>query len=543
MASVTSTTYGEYDFEDLLDSFEKNFAKKLVQRSSPLDTENAPKSLRPPMMKDEVYDISDFEDELTLFLEEIRKSVLSSRQTAEHGGSHHDDLPGGPDRLEKSIGKEVMRAEIRSVLEKLRNYEEQNLCEEDASSATKSTVASLKRQVKEANEEVAQLRRQKKQTEIQTRELHDANDACEAKIVLLTGKVRLLEIENEEITNKMQNADAAVQEMTIEKKRLEQNVTVLRGELLDSNHRTNQQKLKTIQAERLGEEMEARMLEMRMSEAALSERVKELHQVQEEMLEEMKKVIQSKDVPAARRALTNLSLRRSRIVGKIAAIMTRRHRGNEEIDDNSQAVGQSSTAAGHEGSDELPANESSPSMGGQQSPSVKRFATEDNSLQKLTSLLGRLRMVGNGTSTTQDGVTTAGDPSEGARRAPQVMSKADRHQIYESNLLKSRDAAEKDAVALQEVLDLKSNEIVRLEQELKDAKRQAAKLEEDLHIEKQHRLKENRNLHVPDDCKNTEEMEFSARRATTRTLFDWQDYEAERHLSPVAASDECDYEK
>lgn len=543
MASANATqpepavVYDDYEFDDLLETFEKNLVKNDARSPASFKAESMVKTSTYTPSIEKHFEVTDFKDELGYLLSHIQKCVLANRKP----GTQDSASAGDADQLDNSIGREVMKNEIRSIVEKLHSYEELAVNPEEASGAARSTVLSLKRQIKESNEEITQLRRQKKQLEIQNRELHDCNDACEAKIALLTGKVRLHEIENDEKSSKMRNADTAIQTLTVEKKRLEQNITLLRGELLDSSHRTNQQKLKTIQAERQVEEMETRMMEMRMSEAALSERVKELHQVQEEMLEEMRKVIQSKDVPSARRALTKLSQRRARIVGKIAAIMARRHRNNDEGGEKARESGLTPNQAENEPSGEMPFNESSPSAHSNPSPSSKRFTAEDSSLQKLTSLLGRVRMGGPGNSVSNEGSPAVDRSNSAAHHSREVMSKADRHQSYESNLIKSREAAEKDAVALQEVVELKANEITRLENELKDAKGLVTKYEEQLQAEKQCRLKENRNLHHDDETLDDDRMHFASRRGTTKTLFDWQDYDTDPQISPVAASDEGEY--
>lgn len=515
----------DLDFEDLLDSFERKFAKKLAERAAPDDFEKAPKVIRPPSFGDSRYsfsdsrfDVCDFTDELGLLLEEVLHNARLSRQIGGHPIT--DDENDRILLMDDAIGREVIRAEIRMTMEKVRQIEWQTRDGANLkASAQKTTISSLRRQLRESREECESLAKAKKQSDLTVRNLEDVINEHVSKNTMLGEKIQLVETESQEQESKIKEAEDTIKSLSADKKRLERNVAMLRKELLDSHHRVSEQKLKVSQSDRRAQELEQRANEMKISEAALSERVKELHDVQGKMLAEMKKVVESKDAPAARRALANLSQQRSRIVGRIANIMTKRGQtATGEGDEN--ATPEAAADDGELGDDGAgdDTQEAGTANHSEHETVATEFGNSEADLSRRTSLLGRFQ------NKERQYHTSVGDStSKTGHLSPTPYSRSGRQQIYENNLERSREAAERDSEALREVLDLKSSEIDRLDTELKKVKGEAATLERELHSERQNRRKENRNLRIAGEDEARKHISHVVQlRNKPQSLFEWQ---------------------
>jgi hypothetical protein len=521
----------DYDFEDLLDSFEKKFAKKLAERTPP--AEETQVALRPPERLPEL-DASDFPEELSLLLAEVQRLARFNRRK---NGLGED---AGSERMDEGIGREVMRAEIRSAMTQLKAVEESASVFGDfasASSSQQTTVASLKRRLRELSEEVEQVRKQKKQADVQIRSLKEVQETHQGRVRMLAEKESLLQTERGEQDARLRELESSSYHLAADKKRLEKNVAMLRTELLQSHHKVSEQKLKTTQVERRVVDLEARAAELRSSESALADRVKELHEVQGQMLTEMKKVVDAKDAPAARRALANLTQQRSRIVGKIASILTKRGAGAGQSEGEpadarmpDPPLGASASAGdftdgfnsrNRSATREVDLSLSSPAVGQGGQVEVEMQPSSDGALQKKSSLMALFRL---GSSSTAGGAGLGRQRSaERAALIASPLSRSGRQQLYEASLVRSRQAAERDSDVLRDVVENKASEIERLEQELKDAKDQAAVFERELHSERQNRRKENRNLHVSAEDEAKKQMtSIVQQRNKPSTLFDWQ---------------------
>lgn len=532
----------ETDFEDLLESFENKFAKTLASRAPPPHALERRSSLVP--VSENVFDPKDFPEELSLLLSQVHELALSKRRT-------RDADDGEPvEQWNTSIGREVMRGEIRDAISRLKLLDEHAVDSAEANPSQKTTIMSLKRRHREMEEELHQARKQKKATEVKLRGIEEMQDTYQSKVRMVEDKALLLQTERGEQDIKIRELEGQNSHLAADKKRLEKNVAMLRTEVLASHHKVSEQKLETTQAERRVADLEARAAEMRSSEAALTERVKELHEVQGQMLEEMKKVVDSKDAPAARRALNTLTQQRSRIVGKIASILTKRnstvgrqysgseHSASAAVDatiDASQAqISQSypdlriDTDPARAGSSSTPklaevASSSTHSIA-RLSGIPRQNSSDGGGIQRKSSLMGIFR-VGSQSPASGGGVGLGRQRSnERSSVVPSPRSsKQSRQQIYESNLLRSRDAAERDSDAMREVVDNKAAEIGRLETELQEAKQSAATLERELHEERQHRRKENRNLHITAEDEPRKHLSAVVQqRNKPSTLFEWQ---------------------
>lgn len=525
------------DFEDLLESFEKKFAQKLASRSPPAAAIEKKRSLVP--VSENVFDPNDFPQELALLLSKVHELAISKRRKSDNSEEHLD-------LWDTSIGREVMRGEIRDTMSKVKLLDEHAVDSAEATPSQKTTISSLKRRHREMEDELHKARNQKKAAEVKLRNIEEMHETYQSKVKMVEDKALLLHTERGEQDIKIRELESSNFHLAADKKRLEKNVAMLRTEVLGSHHKVSEQKLKTTQAERRVTDLEARAEEMKVSEAALADRVKELHEVQGQMLDAMKKVLESKDAPAARRALNNLTQQRSRIVGKIASILTKRNSNVERQDSRPESAVDSTIDASHHVSRQVslshqdlktemdPARGSSPStpmvsgMASGSTPSrlsgIRRQDSNGESgfIQRKSSLMGIFRV---GSQTPSSGGVGLGRQRSNERSSvvPSPLSKQSRQQIYESNLLRSRDAAERDTDALREVVDNKTVEIDRLVQELREAKETAAVFERELHSERQNRRKENRNLHIASEDEPRKQMSAVVQqRNKPSTLFEWQ---------------------
>jgi chromosome segregation ATPase len=523
MAAVARGESIDYDFEDLLDSFEKKFAKKLAQRAPPAEASDAKQFLKPAAKL--VLDPSDYHEELSLLLFQVHEIATLNRQHRSDGGQNSE-------RWDESIWREVLRTEIRSTMAKLKMLDDYADDSGAATSAQKTTMASLKRRNRELSDELDQLRKHKKSLDIKMRSIAEMHETYQSKLKMVEERALLLQTERGEQDSKLRELESSTYHLTADKKRLEKSVAMLRTELLTSHHKVSEEKLKTTQAERRIADLESRAVELRDSESALAERVAELNDVQGKMLEEMKKVVESRDAPAARRALTNLNQQRSRIVGKIASLLTKRNGGVDRADSEpSDGLGVDSvidaSVQGRESSmlNNDAGQDQSLSSGFESSGlphvspnTLERHSSSDGgALQKKSSFMHLFRI---GSQTPMFGRQRS---NERSTLVPSPLSKSNRQQIYEANLIRSRESAERDSDVLRDVVENKKSEIERLELELKDSKEQAAAFERELHSERQNRRKENRNLHVVSEDEPRKQMtSIVQQRNKPSTLFEWQ---------------------
>eukprot|EP00173_Palmaria_palmata_P001033 Plantae.Rhodophyta-Palmaria_palmata.ctg1542.p1 GENE.Plantae.Rhodophyta-Palmaria_palmata.ctg1542~~Plantae.Rhodophyta-Palmaria_palmata.ctg1542.p1 ORF type:complete len:459 (+),score=109.76 Plantae.Rhodophyta-Palmaria_palmata.ctg1542:270-1646(+) len=432
-----------------------------------------------------------------------------------------------------------MRAEIRSTLTKLKSMEDSVTEGDDMTSSQRTTFASMKRRLRENSEEVSQLRKQKKQLELKSRNLLESHETYQTTIRMLENKESLTATERGELDAKVREQETSVIHLAADKKRLERNVGTLRTELLHSHHRLSEQKLKTTQAERKIADLESRQSEMRENENALSERVKELHEVQGEMLDEMKRVVNSKDVAGSRRALTNLAQKRSRIVGKIANILTRKSNMSRQESTRSARSGEEGAAEGMSRSDsdmmKLPTMIDTNYSRQMQTMQTARADSPDSNgeipssgppeVSRKSSIMQIFRIGGNqnGNASNQPHPLTREQSAERGSVVLSPLSRTNKQQIYETNLERSREAAHKDTDVLREVVQNKTSEIDKLEAQLKNAKEHAEKLELELQSERLNKRKENRNLHIQEEEEPKRQINMILKeRSRPSTLFDWQ---------------------
>lgn len=533
LTTMATVDGDEYEFDDVLDSFERKFAKTLAQRE-PLEEAAEKRQALRPLDAISKYEPADFPEELALLLKEVRSIVIENRRKSAPGSPLSQN---GGDVIEKDIGREVMRAEIRSTLTKLKSMDDSVTDGDDMNSSQRTTFASMKRRLRENGEEISQLRKQKKQLELKSRNLLESHETYQTKIRMLENKESLTATERGELDAKVREQETSVFHLAADKKRLERNVGTLRTELLHSHHRLSEQKLKTTQAERKISDLESRQSELRENENALSERVKELHKVQGEMLEEMKRVVDSKDSAGARRALTNLAQKRSRIVGKIANILTKKSNLSRQGSTRSARSDEEGAAEGMSRSDsdlmKLPTMNDPNSSRRMQTMQNARADSRDSNgeeqssgppaVSRKSSIMQLFRRQPDGNAGNQTQPLTREQSAEQGSVVPSPLSRTNKQQIYETNLVRSREAAHKDTDVLREVVQNKTSEIDKLEALLKDAKEHSEKLELELQSERLNKRKENRNLHIREEEEPKRQINMIMKeRSRPSTLFDWQ---------------------
>lgn len=537
----------EYDFDDVLDSFETKFAKTLAEREPLAEAAAKHQALRPLDVISQ-YNPHDFPEELALLLKEVRGIVIENRRKSSTG-SPSSTVSG--DVIEKDIGREVMRAEIRSTLTKLKSLDDTVTEGEDMTSSQSASFASMKRRLRENGQEIGQLRKQKKQLELKSRSQEESHETHLSKIRMLQNKESLAQTEKGELDAKVREQEIAVYHLSADKKRLERNVATLRTELLNSHHKLSEQKLKTTQAERKIADLESRQGEMRDNENVLSERVKELHEVQGEMLEEMKSVVDSKDEAGARRALTNLAQKRSRIVGRIANLLTKKNSMSREDrqESNKSDKTDPTTEVDLNRADSGALNFAGNNDTGESSRLIssrsRRASTNSNgddlmsppAVTRKSSIMQIFRIGGSGNQSGNQSQSFGGRQrsNEQSTVVQSPLSKNDRQQIYETNLVKSREAAERNTDVLRDVVSNKSSEIEKLEDQLREAKEEAERLEIDLQNERMNRRKENRNLHIAEEKEPKKQLDKMIReRNRPSTLFDWQSQDKDSDTAVAA---------
>jgi hypothetical protein len=464
--------------------------------------------------------VSDFEEELLLFLEEVSNTIVKDRETSIEG-ELHDEYEYEID-MGQTIKREVLRAEIRTIACRLREHQTPEGA--PSSSAQRTTIASLKRNVKEATDNLERVRKEKKLLEIDNRELTDEIQVLLTKVSDLQKESWALENDRGELESKVDLAQHTVNALKVDRKRLESYVGNLRTEIVEYQSLVSEREMQEKQARRYTSELEYRILEMRKVESALMERVYELVETQRETLEEMKRVIDSRDYNGARRVLAKMNTRGASITVKINSLL-RRH---ENVSNNSEQVREPpispsrSMTSDHQAEQvslveteaRIESTTAASSINNAESRSVKSTATTK------TNIFFRISK----RELQSREAVTSGNQNPFETRP--IFSRIGRQKAYETSLEKTREGAERNAEALREVVVSKNAEIQRLEEELKAASEVVARLEMDRFLETRKHRKENRNLHVDEKADPFKKREqLTKQRVKPQSLFDWQDFE------------------
>lgn len=512
------------DFEDILKQFEEQFANCARGRKVFADDDVSEQGLSSEEASIIKVSMDDFRPELEQLFQEIVRKIHLNRQTAARTSTSLDagiHFENNGRYMDTDVNREIYRTEMRTIMSKLQSLEMAAPDDElNMPSSQRSTIASLKRQNREKSDELVRVSLRSKQIEVQNRRMEDLLDSYRASIeeyqgtnVALSDQVDDLRNRGHENEKLLREAQGSEKKLRNEKQRLERNVSMLRAELLSSHHSADAARLETRQARRRVKELEQRANEGKMSEAAVLVRVKELQEIQDQMIVQMTAARHMTDVPAARRAIANLKDQRSRIVGRIASILTKRSTSTTATTNRPASVREDNF-------EDLLGN---PTTG---MPSVaKTFSSESVAKETGTqSLFG----IASTTEVSEDGqnrkrgrlfkqLSSVADEDK-----PFIIRRSAKKKMY-ANVEKTRVAVEKDTAALREVIELKDSELNRMDDELQTAREQAETLERQLQHERQNRRQENRNLRIPTVEVAKQKMTHATDpQRRKQTLFEWQ---------------------
>lgn len=512
----------DIDFEDRLSSFEKKFSQ--CDRGREL---YAVRGDHKDVRKVSRFDAKDVEPELRVLWEELVSHIMQEQNKA---GS--PTATGNVDFSEQiftsGISKEVFKNEIRTILSQLKSL--QNTSEVPATDhlgSHRTTVRSLKRLLAERNQALEalqgkyrQLSNQKNRLEERAENLKRTAIDYHRRHIPLEAEILELREQNELLKRGKAADENSIRRLTAEKHRFQSTIARYREELQLSHHQLESAQLDALQAKNRTAELEKRAQEAKASSNAVNVRVKELQEVQDAMIALMKEAQESSDVGVVRRNLADLGERRSRLVGRIANLLTMGRQSRNRGEDNMPEV------------DVIESN--------------TRTSVTENSRSVGVHIHDDPTAFGNSGSSTENEIESGANSPENASRRPILdglrklggeltRSTTQRSQAHKAqrksilaNVEKSRVAIENDS-ALREVIELKEKELERMEDELLNAKEKAAALERSLQKERQRKRLQSRSTHA-----NTHKEEWksgadggSMKVTRRKSLFGWQAGDAE----------------
>lgn len=503
MASTNSSQ--EMDFEDLLAKFERKFS--LCDRGRDLYNNPDPSDV-PREKPAHVLNVSSLAPELQDLWTELLTHIQINRGNTlptshQHHQHHHHHLYDG-------VTREVIRAEVRTTLSQIRHF--QNSEPEDSqtlSSSQRATINSLKRRLTERQTQVNDLQRKLKQAELTKYRLreelqthHLAISDFKATQTKLETQIQGLKIHNASLTKERDDANADLHNMLKERHRFQELLTTFRAEIVTAHHEAATARLEAKQAKLRTNELQKRAKESKESSQAVSSRIKELQEIQDEMIATMQNAESASDASAARRAMASLAEQRSRVIGRIANLLTKNKR-TDTSDSPPVAPEQNDTSNSNPDSPFMPfsANSSSSPTPYSLSSGDGTTGLSENEVSPKRQLFSGIRRFG----------TDRARPNKPSRKT--IIANAER----------TREAVEKDTEVLREVIEMKEKELERMDEELYDAKDQAASLERALQRERQHRRAKNRNMRSPAlEKAKMEQTMYTTTHRKNQTLFEWQ---------------------
>lgn len=532
MSSFDFNTH-ELDFEDKLAKFEQNFSQCDRGRWLYINRSNRNRRHR-ARAKPTRINAADLEPELRVLWQELLNHIPAVQAT--RTSAHSDDPEFSGQFFRSDISKEVLKTEIRTTLSQLRNSQTAT-CDDmnDLSSSQKATVRSLKRVLSERTEQLEALKRKNRQVDNQKHRLEETVQSLTTSVTTckrthspLANEVRALREQDSLLQNKLSDYEEGAKRVGAERKRFQSTIARYREELQLANHHTETAELELEQAKQRCEELEKRARETKASSSAVSARVKELQDVQDAMLKVMQDAKDNTDPGTVQRTLQDLGERRSRLVGRIANLLTKsRHSGTQNsaptatdgapVPSSGKLTNTDNTAS----NPALLAAEPSTGFNNSGSSSDTHDAANEPEASNRKPFLEGIRKFGNEVTR----VATNRTRNESARTAsPRIQRKS-----ILDNVEKSRVAIEND-VALREVIEMKEKELERMEDALYTAKEKAAALERSLQKERHKRRLENRTINTSPGEQIS--VEASSVVLTHRkSLFDWQSNDAAKRTS------------
>lgn len=581
-----NTNAENFDFDEILDRFEKRFGSDLADNAerNSASRRNAPvnDSLSSSELNSErcsssgdgnVSDNADsscvplnayeFLTELTLFFSEFCRLAHVRKAAGESLIPSNDRKAIFVVASNITVTRQLIRREIRTFASQLPEIS-RYLAGHDES-GYRATLASLKRQVNERGAELEHAKRATKKRDIDLRNLRDRladvaleRDNARAERFRAYDEQDQLRVQIDELNGVIQDHSAENDRMLFQKKRAERCAAALRNQLLETHHERNAIHLEfKLTKDRLVE-MERRNEENKKSESIILPKVQELQKIQEEMLDLMSQV--GSGNMGARGALNVLNRKRTKLLNKLTTIIIKRpgesnedgtttqtRRGSGDgPSGNNRSVRPRETSSPNvdrtSGYEETASGAGSPNRGTAGSSSSPDRARRPNLGPRFAnSPVGGLQrkmtnmFKGNGW---KDGATTTNDGFDNDREVNTRRNEtADSYVGSGSGNGDSRPkynairyagarahgAAISDLSALREVMELREKELARMEEELTKTRNKTDILERELYKERQNRRRENRNLRGA-ELNEAIEMVESNREAFVahNTLFDWQ---------------------
>lgn len=516
--------YEELDFDDMLATFEKKFSqcekgRQFYDRTSP---SNSPTHTHNSLLTSH---FNGLEPELRTLWQELiqhilqeRNKVLSPTSTHSADFSHHI--------LSSGITKQLIRTEIRTTLSQLRDFHLLNHSE-DQSPSQKTTIRSLKRLLAERTDALEALQRNHRQLDHHNRRLEDKLDTlstlaadCRRRHIPMEAEVLELREHSESLRKERSSSEQALHRLTAEKQRFQSTIARYREELQLAHHQTESAQLEALQSRNRVIEMEKRTSEAKTSSAAVNARIKELHDIQDAMITLMKEAQNTTDVGTVRRNLADLGEKRSRLVGRIANLLTNkaRHHTNDTAQHSADTP------------EPKPALALTASPGPNSAPLLNN-PSEDRSDHSASS------------AETGNALHNTSEPGnkkpilDSLRKIGNELARSGTHRAQRKSILanveKSRAAIENDST-LREVIEMKEKELERMEDELLNAKEKAASLERSLQKERhKKRLEPRSSPSVKEERAPSDSSTIKLSRR--KSLFGWQAMETENEDADPAS--------
>ncbi|CDF37428.1 unnamed protein product [Chondrus crispus] len=531
------TDVDDLDFEDKLALFEKKFCKSSddgvhsrskVSHGNDNDIEQT--GLTP----------SEVEMELRGLLKEFI-SCIPTLQNMAVSSDETDDVGFNEKWLRSEVSREIFRTEIRTTVSQLRRFQSvRHEQMEHKSSAQNSNMRSLKRMLAERTEELEGLQKKHSALEKERRDLLENVDrltsslcACKVFHVPLKEEVTELREENKAKQKTISENEEAMKRNVAERARFQSTIARYREELQLANHHAETVELDAKHAKEESALLKERAREAMASSSAVSARIKELQDVQDAMLHIMQDSSSKTDKQKLRRNLEDLNETRSRLVGKIANLLTGKRRGGTRTSDpssprsvNSHAITPktknviSTTGAVGDAIHQFAPAASNSNSSNEHAASPSQSASSRKFFENLRKFGGDL---------------VKKKSNQGPNETFPNESPRQQRQFVLENVERSRVAIEND-VALRGVIEMKENEIHRMEKELNDARERTAELEICLQKERHKRRLENRSINNSDGQKMTVEAS-SATITHRKSLFDWQTGKA-KNGHPISRGEE-----
>lgn len=511
----------ELDFEDKLNLFEERFGVH-SHRGQLAQLVSDDKSLKPS--ENAPFKLSEGETELRELLMALVSSIPMLRNIAVSSSGNNSDIEFKGKWMRSQVSKAFFKASVRSTIADLQSFQSAQLKRVgDSAGARDAKIRSLKRIVSEKASELEAMQRQCRALDKERYELMEdvdfltssvsASKASQASSKTETSKLRE---ENEALQKTNKELDKSLKRSLAERGQLQNAVTQYAEDLDFATCKMEAAELVARQSKENYARLKRRAKAWRASSSSVKVRVKELQEVQDTMLRIMEGAAGRIDKQNVRKNLNDLKEKRSRLVGRIANLLTRKRRSGTRSSDPSSPQGLNTPPAGSktqnensscrglkEGVTEFAAATSNAYSDAENAPSPGRSLNSRkffDSLRKLGSDLMKRRS----NETSSD---TRGSESSWQRRLDMEFVE------------KSRLAIEKD-VELREVISIQEREMRWMEEQLNIAKDRTAELEVNLQKERhKHRVISRSVSHAIGGCVsvNATSSNFTQR----NILLDW----------------------